>query len=249
MTGITAGLLFKKPLLFLTALTAFSLSLILPAKHSRAEVLFHDDIALRGRAVMLGAETKGRVFRKGGQVVEFFIDGKSIGSSLSGGDGMAYKEFVPSSYGLLKVKVTSGQDSAAGFILSLRKNAGIVFIDVEGSLLKSPFSLLPMEGSPKAVGKIAKRFPVVYIFAKGSILGMSSLSKWLKENGFPPAPLLEAGTFDRAYELGLRVEAVIGSAVLIESLKDKKFRAFSFEDMEDKEASKDWDEITKSLLR
>lgn len=68
-----------------------------------AEVIFFDEISLKGEIVMLKAVTKGKIFTKGGQMVEFSVEGKSIGRSLSGGDGAAFKEFRVEKTGLHKV--------------------------------------------------------------------------------------------------------------------------------------------------
>ncbi len=60
-----------------------------------AEVVVQDMVSPVGREVMLRAETKGGFFSKGGALVEFFVDGKSVGKNLSGGDGLAYLQFCP----------------------------------------------------------------------------------------------------------------------------------------------------------
>ena len=55
-----------------------------------SRVTVYDTVVIEGQKVMLRAETSGILFRKGGELVEFCIDGKSIGKTLSGGDGVAF---------------------------------------------------------------------------------------------------------------------------------------------------------------
>ncbi len=49
----------------------------------------------------------GKLFSKGGELVEFFVDRESIGKTLSGGDGVAFKAFIPAKTGLHQIRVNS----------------------------------------------------------------------------------------------------------------------------------------------
>jgi hypothetical protein len=70
-----------------------------------SEISVYDIVTISGRAVMLRAETKAGFFAEGGSLVEFFINGRSIGKNLSGGDGIAFKPFVPVREGTYKLRV------------------------------------------------------------------------------------------------------------------------------------------------
>jgi hypothetical protein len=214
---------------------------------SYAEVVFYDSVCLKNEKIMLKAVTKGKIFTKGGQLVEFSVDGKSIGRSLSGGDGAAFKEFRAEKTGLHKVSVVSGKDKDSGLMLSLKKGAEIVFIDVEGSMF-APMSGNPKKDSRKIIKAIAKRFPLVYLQA--GILDIRALKKLLKENEFTEAPLLpwrEGNVFEEADKEGLKIKFVIGSKTVIESAKEFKPKAFSFGEVEGAEEVRDWEEIGKKM--
>lgn len=214
---------------------------------SYAGVVFYDSVCLKDKKIMLKAVTKGKIFTKGGQIVEFSVDGESIGRSLSGGDGAAFKEFRAEKSGLYKVSVVSGKDKDSGFLLSLKKGAGIVFIDVEGSMF-APMSGKPMKDSRKIIKAIAKRFPVVYLQA--GILDVRALKKLLKENEFTEAPLLswrDGTVFEEADKKGLKIKFVIGGKTVIESAKEFKPKAFSFNEVEGAEEVRDWEEIGKKI--
>ena len=221
--------------------------ILLFSVESYAEVVFYDSVCLKDEKIMLKAVTKGKIFSKGGQMVEFSVNGKSIGKSLSGGDGAAFKEFRAEKSGLHKVSVVSGKDKDSGFLLSLKKGTEIVFIDVEGSIFQ-PLSGRPVKDSQKAIKAIAKRFPIVYLQA--GILDIRALKKLLKENEFTEAPLLQwrdGNVFEEADKKGLKIKFVIGGKTVIESAKEFKPKAFSFDEVEGAEEVKDWEEIGKKM--
>jgi hypothetical protein len=213
-----------------------------------SRVFFYDGVALNGREVMLRAETRGTLFSRGGEVVEFIVDGRPIGKNLSGTDGFAVKGFIPSRTGLYKINVKSGDDKDSGVLLALERKTQIVFIDVEGSLLEGPFGERERPDGGKAVTRIHKRYPIVYL-QKG-LLSVESVRSWLKKNNFPVAPVLPWGhgdVFKEIREMDLRIKAVIGGPDVIESAQMYKPLAFSFDSVEDAEVVENWKEIEKKL--
>jgi len=231
-------------------LPAILLALIvtLPAV-AHAEVVVRDDVAVAGESVMLGARTKGRLLARGGELVEFAVDGVSLGKNLSGGDGWAYRAFTPKRAKLYEIRAASGEDKGAGYLLAVKKGGGVLFIDVRGALFSSPFSRKPMPGSLEAVKRLGEKLPIVYLYAD---LPESASRAWLRENGFPPAPLLGwrgGGVFDYVSDKGLKVKAVVGSPSVAESALGFDARAFTFE----RSASDDvmevdsWDDVEKEM--
>ena len=213
-----------------------------------SEVSVHDMVVPEGKKVLLRGEARGKFFSKGGEVIEFFVDGKSLGSTLSGGDGLALKQFVPPGPGLYNITARSGDEKGAGVLLALRKGAGIIFIDVEGSVLEGPFSGRLMEGSKKAIKEINGRFPVVFL--QSGLTGIRMLKQWLRENGFKTFPVVQwnnGAIFDEMHEKGFAIKAIIGGPQIIESAKKHRPLAFSFQEAEDAVVVKDWEEIRKRL--
>lgn len=215
-----------------------------------SRVIVDDTVVVKGNKVMLRAETKGRLFSKGGELVEFFVDGKSIGKNLSGGDGVAFKQFVPAQTGLHQISVKSGGADDAGLLLSLERGSSIVFIDVEGSLLEGLFSQQPKPGSHEAVKEIHKRFSVVYL--QTSLVGVTAIKGWLQENEFvelPVIPWKQGAIFDEITEKDLRINAIIAGKKVIESASAQGHKplAFSFETVKDAQKVKDWEEIIEKL--
>jgi hypothetical protein len=214
----------------------------------QAEIVIHDIVVPAGKEVMLRAEVKGKLFSKGGEIVEFFVNGKPIGKALSGGDGIAYQQFALPVTGLHKIKAKSGADEGKGLLLSLKKGSRIVFIDVEGSLIEK-LSDKPKQGSNKVIKIIRKNFPVVFLHTTG-FLNLKYIKEWLKKNEFPELPVIQwkqGSTFGDLYDEGFKIKAVIGGPDVIDSAKEYKPLVFSFEETEDAGEMRDWEEIRKKL--
>lgn len=225
----------------------FVLALFFP-RASFGEVLLHDNIGLVKEKIIITAETKGRYFSKGGEIVKFVAEGKSIGNALSGGDGFAYKSFIPEKTGINQITVRYGKDRDTGIILSLRKGAGIVFVDVEGSLLSDSFSRKPIERGREAIKNIIKKYPVVYLHS--GTLGTKAIKQWLKKNKFPESVVMSwdnGALYMDLKKKGFRIKAIIGSQAVIESAAEYKPLAMSFDDFEGAVHVKDWKEIEKRL--
>ncbi len=234
---------------FLVCLCATLLLCVAPY-NGFSEVIVYDLVSPQAQKAMLKVETRGAFFHKGGTVVNFLIDGKSIGSVLSGGDGFAYKQFTPQKCGVYRINAKSGTDEDYGTLLSLKKGTGIVFVDLESNLFGELFSRKIRHGSQKAIKDINRRFPVVFLYS--SITDTKEIKTWLEEYGFPALPVLpwdEGKTFDEMVKAGFRVKAVIGSPEIIESAKEYHTQAFTFQESEDAQEVKDWEEVRRRLLR
>ncbi|HYA12027.1 MAG TPA: hypothetical protein VEF37_03495 [Thermodesulfovibrionales bacterium] len=212
-----------------------------------SDVIVHDMVVPTNKKVLLKAEVKGKLFSKGGEVVEFFVNEKSIGKSLSGGDGFAFKQFTPLKTGMYSIKARAGKEEGKGLLSSLKKGAKIVFIDVEGSLLER-FSQEPKKGSQEVIKGINKKYPVVFL--QTGALSSKAIKKLLKRNKFVISPVIfwdQGVVFNEIIEQGFKIKAVIGGPYVIESAKDFKPLAFSFVDVEGSVEVKDWKEIGKKL--
>ena len=213
-----------------------------------SRVIVDDTVGLKDEKVVLKAETRGKIFSKGGEVVEFFVDRESIGKTLSGGDGVAFKAFIPTKTGLHKITVRSGGDEDTGLFLSLKRGSSIVFVDIEGCLFENPFSRKTKQGSQKAIEELHKKFPVVFL--QSGFFGIKAVRAWLKENEYPQLPVLpwrRGEIFDEIAQKDLRVKAIIAGPKVIESAKEHKPLVFSFEEVEGGEWIKDWKEIREKL--
>jgi len=213
-----------------------------------SRVVVHDTVAVKGQKVMLRAETRGKLFSKGGQLVDLFVDGKSIGKNLSGGDGVVFKAYTPLEEGLFEIRAKSDGDEGTGLLLSLDKDSSIVFVDVEGGLLEGIFPMKPREGTRKAIEEIEKTYPVVFL--QTSLVGVRAVKGWLQEYEFVGLPVMawrQGRVFDEIVAKDLKIKAIIGGPKVIESAEKHHALAFSFEAVDGAEKVKGWEEITGKL--
>jgi hypothetical protein len=234
----------KSSWLFIAAVLLLFIS---PAGAS-SEVVVHDLIATQGKKITIRIETRGKFFSKGGEVVMVSVDGKPEGNVLSGGDGFAFKQFIPPKTGIYRIAAKSGTEQGSGLIISLKKGTAIVFVDVEESLFEGPFSRKARSGCKEGIQEIKRRFPVVFLGSGKT--GAKDIKAWLKENGFPEAPVVlwdEGKIFEDTHEKGLAIRAIIGSSDVIVSAREYRPRAFSFTEAEGAREVKDWEEIRKAL--
>lgn len=234
--------------IFASLVSFVALCCLLPVT-TLADIVVQDMIALKGEELMLRAETKGKFFSKGGEVVEFFVNGKSLGKALSGGDGIAFRQFNAEKPGLHSLSVKSAKDEGTALLLVVTKGSRIVFIDVEGGLLEGQFMKKPMKESQKVIKEINKRFPVVFL--QTGILGTEATKAWLKENRMPHLPVLpwrQGMVLSDLTEKGAKIKAVVGAPAIIESAKQyNKPLLFSFEETDNAQVVKNWEEIGKKL--
>lgn len=195
---------------------------------------------------MLSAETKKGLFRKGGVVVEFFINKRSIGKSLSGGDGVAYKAFTPQDTGLMRLSVKSNDEKAEALILCLKKGQAIILIDIEAAK-ETPFSSMPRKDSKEVIKKLSRRLPVVYLVT--GFMSQKEVKEWLEKNGFPPAPVLafKEDIFSEIKEMGLLIRAVIASSQFAELAASHRLRTFTFDEVEGAIEVDSWKELEKKI--
>ncbi|MEW6002131.1 MAG: hypothetical protein AB1638_05725 [Nitrospirota bacterium] len=213
-----------------------------------SDVIVQDMIAPAGGKVMLKAETKGKLLSKGGKIVEFFVNGKSIGTSLSGGDGIAYRQFTPLKTGIYKIRARSDKEEGSGLLLSLKRGSKIIFVDVEGSLIEGLFSMKPRKGGKEAIKRINRKFPVILL--QTGFMSTKLIKEWLKKYEFPELPVIpwrEGSVFNEIEEEGFKIKALIGGPEVIDSAREYKLLAFSFQEAEDVIEVKDWEEIVKKL--
>ena len=234
----------KIPVIF----SLFLLCLFFSAGEAAADVVAHDLVAVKGEEILLKADTKGLFFGKGGELVEFFIDGKSIGKNLSGSGGVALKPYRVRKAGIQRIKATSGRDEDEGILLSLVKGSKIVFVDVESGLFVEGTPGKAKPGSRKALKAIGSRHPVVLL--QSGLIGAKALKLWLRENEYETYPVVAwngGAIFDEVNRKGLKIGALIGGPHIIESAGKYDPPAFWFDKVENAEKVKDWETLQRKL--
>ena len=213
-----------------------------------ADVYVYDAVAVQGEEIRLKAETRGALFTQGGELVEFFVDDVSLGRNLSGGDGLAYRQYTASRPGMKTVRAVSRNAEGTGFLLVAKRGTGVVAVDVEGSLIFKGFMFPGRPESRQALESVAKRYPLIYL--QTGETNPKAIRFWLNEYEYAAAPMLpwDGGSlFDGLEKKGLRLLAVIGGPAVIESAARHKPQSFSFEPVKGAVRLKSWKDLEGHL--
>lgn len=206
-----------------------------------AGIMVFDNVTTKGKPVKLRAFTKGRFFPEGGKLVEFYLNGKHIGTTLSGGDGIAFLKYTPLSPGIKHLKVKKGIDKDKGMLLVIKKGERIILIEIESTLFEFPFIPNPVRESKETLIVLTEKFKLIYVT---SLIGAKKSRDWLKKNEYPTSAVLKwnANLLDVLKEQGIKPYTIIGSsAVLSEASEIEK--KFSFEETKNGMRVKNWKEL------
>jgi hypothetical protein len=223
--------------------------LIWPAAHSLGAVIVYDQVTTVKTPVYLKVLTKGRIFADGGRLVEFFLDDKSLGKNLTGGDGYGYRKYVPRSAGIFKVRATSDGESGNGFVLVMKKSEKAVLIEIEGGFKDAFVSDIAAGAGRQAVEELLRKYRVIYLSRS---TGIRLARNWLDQKAFPDAPVLRwqgTQTLQALQDKGIQLYAIIGAAGVIATAADQVERRYTFDKSQQEETVKDWHELMKKLSK
>jgi hypothetical protein len=138
-----------------------------------------------------------------GERIEFMLEDRSLGQTLTGGDGMAVRRFTPSKPGLYVITVRLVENpryeaDAAELVVACRR-ASHPILPIALSSVRTPsrppavpFSPAPsseaMPEAAKVLSKLSDRYQLVYLETGDEALGPEA-KDWLARQDFPPAPL------------------------------------------------------------
>ncbi|MBI3610236.1 MAG: hypothetical protein HY204_05990 [Nitrospirae bacterium] len=138
-----------------------------------------------------------------GERIEFLLNDRSLGQTLTGGDGMAVKSFVPEKPGLYVITVRLVENpryeaDAAELYVACRTGSYPVFpVLISSTRTPSkppaiPFSPVPsseaMPEAAKVLAQLSNRYQILYIEAGNEAL-LPETREWLASQDFPSAPL------------------------------------------------------------
>ncbi|MGD8271552.1 MAG: hypothetical protein PVH74_05505 [Desulfobacterales bacterium] len=223
--------------------------LIWPAAHSLGAVIVYDRVTTVKTPVYLKVLTKGRIFADGGRLVEFFLDDKSLGKNLTGGDGYGYRKYVPRRAGIFKVRATSDGESGNGLVLVMKKSEKAVLIEIEGGFKDAFLSDIAAGAGRQAVEELLKKYRVIYLSHN---TGVRLARNWLDEKSFPDAPVLRwrgTQTLKALADKGIQLYAIIGAAGVIADAADHVERRYTFDKTQQGQTVDDWHELMKKLSK
>jgi hypothetical protein len=209
-----------------------------------AGVTAFDAVTSIKNPIKLQALTKGRFFSEGGKLVEFFIDEKHIGTTLSGGDGYAFLKYIPQSKGLKRIKLKTADESDEAMLLVTDKKDKVILIAIEGSLFESTLSFKPAKGAKEAIGTISQKYRIIYL----SMIGIKQSRKWLQENKLYESIVFSwdgENLINDLREKDINIYAIVGSPDMLAEIKD--IRKFSFKETDNGTEVESWSDILKQL--
>jgi hypothetical protein len=230
----------------LNIITFFSIILLLFSFNlAAAGVTAFDEVTTIKQPIKLSALTKGRFFSEGGKLVEFYIDKKHIGTTLSGGDGYAFLKYTPRTKGLKKIKLKSAEESDEAMLLVTDKKDKVILIAIEASLFESTLSFKVAKGAKEAVDGISEKYRIIYLT---SMIGIKQSKKWLKDNKLYKSIVFSwtgNNLIDDLREKDINLYAIVGSPDMLIDIQD--IRKFSFKETENGTEVESWDDILKQL--
>ena len=228
---------------------AFALLLFaLPLGAEAADILVQDLLAVAGEDAQRVAETKGRYFSAGGVQVEFRVEERPAGRTMSGGDGVARQAFRFRKPGVYTITARAAGKTAQSTAAVVRKGSRIICVDVEGTLFSRPFAGSSIQEARGVIRNMKQKAQVVYLHT--GTIGKEVIRKWLTKNRFPEAPVVDwdAGeVFGSLKTRGISLKAVIASPAVLDTVAPEKPQTFSFEDSEGSVTVRSWKEIEKRL--
>ena len=222
---------------------------ILPTAQGMSAVIAYDNVTTVGTPVFLKVLTKGVIFADGGRLVEFFLDEKSLGKNLTGGDGYGYRKHTPKRPGLMELNVRSKGESGSGWLLVVKKREKVVFIEIESGFKDAFISEIAAGASRRAINRMMEKYRIVYL---SRYTGVRAARDLLDEGEFPDAPVLRwkgAKMLSALKERGIQLYGIIGSAGVIAESAEHIEKRYTFEKTQDGQTVKDWEEIIELLKK
>ena len=226
--------------------------LYLAATPGLSAVIVYDQVTTVGTPVYLEVLTKGRIFADGGRLVEFYLDDKSIGKNLTGGDGHGYRKYMPDRPGMLKVSARSKGESGSGLLLVIKKSEKAVLIEIEGAFKDAFISQVAAKANRRVIETLFKEYRVIYLSRYSRYLGIQRSKDWLDEVEFSEGPVLSwrgSQTLTTLKARQIQLYAIIGSAEIIGEAAEYIERRYTFEQTQNGKTVEDWEEIIELLQK
>ncbi len=216
---------------------------------STAEIMIYDSLGRINEPIVLKAETKGFFFSNGGKLVEFFVNGEPVGKRLSGGDGLAFMEYLPHRTGFIDIQARSGKESDKGLLLVPVKDDPYLLIEIEEVFIKPGIMLKALSESESEseedILKLIDKYRVIYVT---TMLGPRYSKKWINEKNLPLSVIYKWSDTDLGEDLknlDVSIYAVIASPEILAATSSLADKRYTFSDDEEEEES--WRELLKEL--
>jgi hypothetical protein len=239
----------------LLLLVASNIEPVLAEANKSAILIAPDQIGSPGERIYLKVKlmAKSVFFPKpiSGERIEFIVDGNPVGVSLTGGDGVAVREFIPKREGIYKINLRltgkSGYsaDEANMIVACWKRTISIILIDINTLSSEGFKKPDPAPDAKEVLARISMRNKII-LYVSDQDKDLSEMRRWLINHSFPETPIFswQQGKIDEEVNnlisRGWRLKFGIGS-----SMKD--IRAFSEANITPIIFLRDKDEIEEDL--
>ncbi len=182
----------------LLLLIASNIETVLADDNKSALLIAPDQIGSPGEKIYLKVKlmAKSAFFPKpiSGERIEFIVDGNPIGVSLTGGDGVAVREFIPKREGIYKINLRltgkSGYsaDEANMIVACWRRTISIILIDINTLSSEGFKKPDPAPDAKEVLARISKRNKII-LYASDQNQGLSEMRIWLINHAFSETPI------------------------------------------------------------
>lgn len=183
------------------------------ADKAKPTVIVSDVLTTPGGPVQLGARVfeeglLGRDIALGGETLEFLVQGKVVGSTMTGGDGRAFFEFAPRMRGNLPITARVAESPrvlsavGTGLLASWERRRPILLIDLaavveERTDHQVPLPSLPINLAPTVLGeaedqaakeleKLGRFFYNLMYLYRSEGGDKEVIQEWIRTHEFPP---------------------------------------------------------------
>jgi hypothetical protein len=212
-----------------------------------AGITVFDTVAVLGKSVFLRAHTRGLFLPQGGRVVEFYVNGRKIGNTLSGGDGFAFFEYRPLKRGIFLIEAKSADENDRGVLVVVTKRRRLLFLEIDTIMKEVLINRDEIREAVKVLNKLTEHYTILYI---SRLPAIGYVRSWLYKKGFPRSAVLEwdgIETVEEWKEMKLRLYAIVASPGVCEEVAGSFEKAFSFMDTDRCERIIEWRELRDRL--
>jgi hypothetical protein len=223
------------------------MTLIGVAAGAAARVVVFDQVGLLDASVNLAVRTTRLIAADGGRLVDLSLGGEPLGRIMTGADGYGYRRVTPQRAGLLKLEARAGDHRGEGRLLVLAPGEEVVLIELETVLMSLVAGAAEREDCRRSLEALGRRFRLIYV---ARWMGADWPRARIAPAGLPESVVLAwkgAALLRSLNDQGVRIAALVGSAVVAAEGRSQVERRFSFEKTRDAAVVTRWEEISGKL--
>ncbi|KJR40613.1 secreted protein [Candidatus Magnetoovum chiemensis] len=228
---------------------------------AHSSCLIYDALTLPSKPILLNAQFKNMLTPKGGSLVNFYVNDKLIGKTLTGLDGYAYLEYAHNTASIISTTVKGNNDTCSANLLIIKPTDSVIVLDIENTLMRNSYKTFAMkllnekpindksnDNSKEILKNLALKYPIIYVV---TLFGIDTVRHWLKKNQYPSSVVLSydnGNVFEELKDKTIQIAAIIGSPEFIQDSEEYSKLRLTFDDYDDDDLIvDDWEDIEKKL--